>query len=54
MVKTEGREGRGSFYNALAIIFLYDIVIGETIVGLLLYHNLWVLLLPTFVGSTVF
>ena len=38
----------------LAIIFLYDIIIGETIVGLLLYHNLWALLLPIFVGSTVF
>ena len=58
MVKTEGREGKGrevfTTPRYLAIIFLCDIIIGETIVGLLLYHNLWVLLLPIFAGSTVF
>ena len=53
----DGRE-REAFTTPryLAIIFLYeyDIIIGETIVDLLLYHSLWVLLLPIFVGSTVF
>ena len=41
-------------YLAIIFFYEYDIIIGETIVGLLLYHNLWVLLLPIFVGSTVF
>ena len=54
--KLKDGRGREAFTTPryLTIIFLYDIIIGETIAGLLLYHNLWVLLLPIFVGSTVF
>ena len=45
--KLKDGRGRETFTTPryLAIIFLYDIIIGETIEGLLLYNNLWVLLL---------
>ena len=54
--KLKDGRGREAFTTPryLAIILLYDIIIGETKVGLLLYHNLWVLLLPIFVRSTIF
>ena len=38
----------------LAIIFLQDVIISEAVIALLLYRNLWVLLLPIIVESTVF
>ena len=36
------------------LLYVLYVIINETIIDFLLYRNLWVLLLPIFVESTVF
>ena len=40
-------------FSRLNLLHIVSMIISETIIDRLIYHNLWVLLLPIFVESTV-